>query len=120
MPEIPSLSRSVDAGGEAPAPPVRNRAATYSDRETAQWATQQVVTRNEQVVHRWLAQGTRPRLTIEAAWPSRPEPVGTVALQAMVLAGRGPVEVRAARVVLRREPASRNGFVVYTSFPVYL
>ncbi|MEU3446289.1 hypothetical protein AB0H29_03520 [Streptomyces thermolilacinus] len=42
----------------------------HSERETAQWATQQVVTANEQVVHRWLAQGTRPRLTIEAAWPS--------------------------------------------------
>lgn len=32
------------------------RSASYPDRETAQWATQQVVTANEQVVHRWLAQ----------------------------------------------------------------
>lgn len=41
------------------------RTASYPDRETAQGATQQVVTVNEQVVHRWLAQGTRARLTIE-------------------------------------------------------
>ncbi|GHC50939.1 hypothetical protein GCM10010309_07520 [Streptomyces violaceochromogenes] len=43
------------------------RSASYPDRETAHWATQQVVTDNEQVIHRWLAQGTRARLTIEAA-----------------------------------------------------
>lgn len=75
------------------------RSATYPDRETAQWATQEVVTRNEQAIHRWLAQGTRPRLTIEAAWPSRTDPVGRVLLQAMAFAGRGPVDVRAAQVV---------------------
>ncbi|MBT2457246.1 RNase A-like domain-containing protein [Streptomyces sp. ISL-86] len=96
------------------------RSATYPDRETAQWATQQVVTANEQVIHRWLAQGTRARLTLEAAWPSREEPVGRVQLEAMLLAGRKPVEVRAARVVLRREPASPYGFVVRTTVPFYL
>ncbi|MFE5089742.1 hypothetical protein ACFRCI_04940 [Streptomyces sp. NPDC056638] len=37
------------------------RSASYPDRETAQWATQQVVTANEQAIHRWLAQGTRAR-----------------------------------------------------------
>lgn len=99
---------------------MRTRSSTYPDRETAQWATQQVVTRNEQAIHRWLAQGTRQRLTIEAAWPSRDEPVGRVLLQAMMLAGREPVDVRAARVVLRREPESPHGFVVHSSFPVYL
>jgi hypothetical protein len=78
------------------------------------------VTRNEQAIHRWLAQGTRPRLTIEAAWPSRTEPVGRVLLQAMALAGRGPVDVRAARVVLRRESASPIGFVVHSTFPIYV
>lgn len=96
------------------------RSATYPDRETAQWATQQVVTANEQVIHRWLAQGTRARLTIEAAWPSREEPVGRVLLEAMLLAGQEPVDVRAARVVLRREPASPHGFVVQTTVPFYL
>ncbi|WP_327686759.1 RNase A-like domain-containing protein [Streptomyces sp. NBC_00467] len=96
------------------------RSATYPDRETAQWATQQVVTRNEQVIHRWLAQGTRPRLTVEASCPSREEPVGRVLLQAMALAGRGAVDVRAARVVLRREPANPFGFVVHGTFPIYL
>ncbi|MEU0003760.1 RNase A-like domain-containing protein [Streptomyces sp. NPDC006314] len=100
--------------------PVRTRTATYPDRETAQWATQHVVTRNEQVIHRWLAQSTRARLTIEAAWPSRDEPVGRVLLQAMMLAGRGAVDVRAARVVLRREPSAPHGFAVHASFPVYL
>ncbi|MFC8919968.1 RNase A-like domain-containing protein [Streptomyces sp. NPDC057116] len=99
---------------------VPNRAATYPDRETAQWATQQVVTRNEQAIHRWLAQGTRSRLVIEAAWPSREEPVGRVLLQAMMLAGREAVDVRAARVVLRREPTSPHGFVVHATFPIYL
>ncbi|MER5858470.1 RNase A-like domain-containing protein [Streptomyces sp900105245] len=99
---------------------MRTRTATYPDRETAQWATQHVVNRNEQVVHRWLAQSTRPRLTIEAAWPSRQEPVGRVLLQAMMLAGRGAVDVRAARVVLRREPSAAHGFAVHASFPVYL
>ena len=96
------------------------RSATYPDRDTAQWATQQVVTRHEQTIHRWLAQGTRPRLTIEAAWPSRPEPVGRVLLQAMAYAGRGPVDVRAARVVLRRDPSRPHGFVVHATFPIYL
>lgn len=99
---------------------MRTRTATYPDRATAQWATQQVVTHNEQVIHRWLAQSTRPRLTIEAAWPSREEPVGRVLLHAMMLAGRGSVDVRAARVVLRREPSAAHGFAVHATFPVYL
>ncbi|MEV2246515.1 RNase A-like domain-containing protein [Streptomyces sp. NPDC049970] len=96
------------------------RSASYPDRETAQWATQQVVTANEQAVHRWLAQNTRARLTVEAAWPSRGEPVGRVQLEGELLAGRGPVEVRAARVVLRREPVSPLGFVVHATVPFYL
>ncbi|MFE6283121.1 RNase A-like domain-containing protein [Streptomyces sp. NPDC057877] len=100
--------------------PSRNRSATYPDRETAQWATQQVVNANEQLIHRWLAQGTRTRLTIEAAWPSRPEAVGRVLLDAMLLAGRGPVEVRAARVILKRDTSAPHGFVVHASVPVYL
>ncbi|WP_020128593.1 RNase A-like domain-containing protein [Streptomyces sp. 303MFCol5.2] len=99
---------------------MRTRTATYPDRATAQWATQHVVTRNEQVVHRWLAQSTRQRLVIEASWPSREEPVGRVLLQAMMLAGRDAVDVRAARVVLRREPAAAHGFAVHATFPVYL
>lgn len=96
------------------------RSASYPDRETAHWATQQVVTANEQVINRWLAQDTRARLTIEAAWPSREEPVGRVQLEGDLLAGRGPVDVRAARVVLRREPSSPHGFVVHTTVPIYL
>ncbi|WP_329077100.1 RNase A-like domain-containing protein [Streptomyces niveus] len=96
------------------------RSATYLARETAHWATQQVVTRNEQSIHRWLAQGTRPRLAIEAAWPSRDEPVGRVLLQAMMLAGRDPVDVRAARVILKRDPNSPHGFVVLTTVPIHL
>ncbi|WP_423247102.1 hypothetical protein [Streptomyces pratisoli] len=67
---------------------MRTRSAPYPDRATAQWCTQQVVTRNEQAVHRWLARGTRPRLTIEAAWPSREQPVWPVLLQAMICGGR--------------------------------
>ncbi|MFJ9801646.1 RNase A-like domain-containing protein [Streptomyces wuyuanensis] len=96
------------------------RSASYPDRETAHWATQQVVTANEQVIHRWLAQGTRARLMIETAWPSREEPVGRVQLQGDLLAGQGPVDVRAARVVLRREPSSPHGFVVHTTVPFSL
>lgn len=79
-----------------------------------------MVTANEQVIHRRLAQGTRARLTIEAAWPSRKEPVGRVQLEGDLLAGLGPVDVRAARVVLRREPLSTHGFVVHTTVPFYL
>lgn len=97
----------------------RTRAASYPDREMAQWCTQEVVTRNEQVIHRWLAQGTRERLVIEAAWPSKAA-VGRVMLQAMMLAGRDAVDVHAARVVLRRDPAQANGFRVLSTFPVYL
>jgi hypothetical protein len=99
---------------------MRTRSAGYPDRESAQWATQQVVTANEQVIHRWLAQSTRQRLTIEAAWPSRPEPVGRVLLQAMMLAGREPIDVRAARVILRRGTESPHGFTVHATFPIYL
>lgn len=99
---------------------MRTRSATYPDRETAQWATQQVVSANEQLIHRWLAQSTRARLAIEASWPSRPEPVGRVLLQAMMLAGREPVDVRAARVVLKRDTSRPHGFTVHATFPVYL
>lgn len=99
---------------------MRTRSATYPDRGTAQWATQQVVTANEQVIHRWLARSTRSRLTIEASWPSRTEPVGQVLLEGMMLAGRGPVEVRAARVILGRDPSRPHGFVVCSTFPIYL
>ncbi|MGW4991136.1 RNase A-like domain-containing protein [Streptomyces mirabilis] len=99
---------------------MRTRSATYPDRESAQWATQLVVTANEQLIHRWLAQGTRPRLAIEASWPSRPDPVGRVLLQAMMLAGREPVDVRAARVILNRDASRPHGFVVHATFPVYL
>ncbi|MGW0465128.1 RNase A-like domain-containing protein [Streptomyces sp. NPDC003027] len=100
--------------------PSPNVSATYPDRETAQWATQQVVTANEQAIHRWLAQSTRQRLTIEAAWASRPEPVGRVLRQAMMLAGQEPVDVRAARVVLRRSTDTPHGFTVHATFPIYL
>ncbi|MFE6227172.1 RNase A-like domain-containing protein [Streptomyces sp. NPDC057854] len=100
--------------------PSPHTSATYPDRETAQWATQQVVTANEQNIHRWLAQSTRQRLTIEAAWPSRPEPVGRVLRQAMMLAGQEPVDVRAARVILRRSPDAPHGFTVHATFPIYL
>ncbi|KIF68385.1 hypothetical protein HY68_06695 [Streptomyces sp. AcH 505] len=99
---------------------MRTRSASYPDRETAQWATQQVVTWNEQAIHRWLAQNTRQRLTVEAAWPSRAEPVGRVLLQAMMLAGREPVDVRAARVVLKRDAGSPHGFTVHATFPIHL
>ncbi|KOT35315.1 hypothetical protein ADK41_25535 [Streptomyces caelestis] len=99
---------------------MRTRSATYPDHETAQWATQQVVTANEHVIHRWLAQSTRSRLTIEASWPTRPEPVGRVLLQAMMFAGRGPVDVRAARVILKRDTSHPHGFIVHATFPVYL
>lgn len=97
----------------------RTRAASYPDRETAQRCTQEVVTRNEQVIHRWLAQGTRKRLTIEAAWPSN-APVGRVVLQAMTLAGREAIDVYAARVILQRDPSQPNGFRVHGTFPVYI
>ncbi|WP_435611544.1 RNase A-like domain-containing protein [Streptomyces sp. bgisy159] len=100
--------------------PVRIRTSTYPDRDTAQWATQHAVTANEQLIHRWLAQSTRARLTIEASWPSREEPVGRVLLQAMMLAGREPVDVRASRVILRRDATRPHGFVVQATFPVYL
>ncbi|MEU3193171.1 RNase A-like domain-containing protein [Streptomyces sp. NPDC006992] len=99
---------------------MRTRASTYPDRETAQWATQEAVTLNEQAIRRWLSQDIRPRLTIEAAWPSRTEPVGRVLLQGMMLAGRNSIEVRSARIVLRRERESRHGFVVHSSFPIHL
>ncbi|MFI8961925.1 RNase A-like domain-containing protein [Streptomyces sp. NPDC053493] len=101
-----------------------DRAATYPDRATARWATQQVVALNEQLIHRWLAQSTRRRLVVEAAWPSRPEPVGTVLTAGMVLAGQTePVPVRAARVVLLRTApgeAAPYGFTVHSSLPVHL
>ncbi|MCX4979676.1 hypothetical protein OG259_33695 [Streptomyces sp. NBC_00250] len=94
------------------------RSATYPDRETAQWATQAVVSQNEQAVHRWLTRSDRQRLTIEACWPSRPEPVGQVLPQATMLAGHPPVDVRAARVVLRRAPDTPLGFTVHATFPI--
>jgi hypothetical protein len=95
------------------------RAASYPDRETAQWCTQQVVSLNDQKIRRWLAQGSRDRLTVEAAWPAR-EPVGRVQLKAMLLAGRAATDVHAARVILKRDPGNPNGFRVHATFPTYL
>ncbi|MFH9859369.1 RNase A-like domain-containing protein [Streptomyces sp. NPDC017202] len=100
--------------------PVRTVTSSYPDHETAQWATQQVVTANEQVIHRWLARSTRSRLAIEASWPSREQPVGRVLLQAMMLAGREPIDVRAARVILTRDASRPQGFAVHATFPIYL
>ncbi len=99
---------------------MRTRASSYPDRATARWCTQQVVKRNEQRIHRWLAVGGRRRLTLEAAWPSRERPVGTVLLQGMELVGAGPVDVRAARVVLVRDEKAALGFAVLATFPIYL
>ncbi|WP_435847880.1 RNase A-like domain-containing protein [Streptomyces fradiae] len=85
-------------------PPALTGSASYPDRETAQWATRQVVTAYEQLIHRWLAQGTRARLTIEAAWPSHlvHVPLGA--------AGRGMAvhrrtEAAAAGRPYRRQPS---------------
>ncbi|MEV5577955.1 hypothetical protein AB0L39_05260 [Streptomyces parvus] len=96
------------------------RSASCPDRETAQWATHQVVTANEQAVHCWLAPEHPVFLTLEAAWPSREGPVGRVQLEGDLLAGRGPVDVRAAHMVLRREATSPLGLVVHTTVPFYL
>ncbi|MEU7701089.1 RNase A-like domain-containing protein [Streptomyces sp. NPDC039028] len=107
----------------AHAPARADRAATFPDRATAQWATQQVITLNEQAIHRWLAQSTRQRLVIEAAWPSRSDPVGTLLTTGMALAGQEPIPVRAARVVLRRTGSGEPGahpFAVHSSLPVDL
>jgi Bacterial CdiA-CT RNAse A domain len=95
------------------------RTATYPDRATAVWCTQQVIRLNAERIAAWLAQGTRRRLTLEGSWPSRDEPVGRVLLQSMFFAGRGPVDVRSARVVLERDDAAAEGFVTRTSVPVY-
>ncbi|WP_374050243.1 RNase A-like domain-containing protein [Streptomyces roseicoloratus] len=106
-----------------PVPARADRAATFPDRATAQWATQQVISLNEQVIHRWLAQSTRQRLVIEAAWPSRPDPVGTLLTTGMALVGQEPIEVRAARVVLCRHTSEEPGaypFTVHSSLPVVL
>ncbi|WP_435971492.1 RNase A-like domain-containing protein [Streptomyces sp. Qhu_M48] len=110
--------------GHPPAPRARaDRAATFPDRATAQWATQQVIALNEQLIHRWLAQSTRRRLVIEAAWPSRPDPVGTLLTGGMALVGQEPIPVRAARVVLLRTGSGEPGalpFTVHSSLPVEL
>ncbi|MFG2774112.1 RNase A-like domain-containing protein [Streptomyces sp. NPDC048350] len=111
------------APSAAPFPARADRAATFPDRVTAQWATQQVISLNEQVIHRWLAQSTRQRLVIEAAWPSRPDPVGTLLTTGMALADQEPIPVRAARVVLRRTGSGGPGaypFTVHSSLPVDL
>jgi len=97
----------------------RTKAASYPDRETAQWCTQEVVTRNEQIIHRWLAQGTRRRLVMEASWPSKP-PVGQVSLGTRTRAGSGPVQVHAARVVIERDVSEPHGFTVHATFPIHL
>lgn len=38
----------------------------------------------------------------------------------MMLAGREPVDVRAARVVLKRDAGSPHGFTVHATFPIHL
>ncbi|MGW6690712.1 RNase A-like domain-containing protein [Streptomyces sp. NPDC054961] len=108
------------AGALPSGPALAVRAAAYPDRETAQWATQQVVNLNEQVIQHWLARPGRQRLVIEAAWPARPDPVGVVQLRAMMLAGMDATETRAARVILKRDGTTPHGFVVHSTFPIYL
>jgi Bacterial CdiA-CT RNAse A domain len=98
---------------------VLTRAGTYPDVETARWCTGRVLAENDVEIRRWVARGIRRRLVVEANWPSRPEPVGRVLLQGMLFAGLGPVDVRAARVVLERDDTAPHGFVVRGSVPVY-
>ncbi|MCX5437579.1 hypothetical protein OG564_28135 [Streptomyces sp. NBC_01280] len=50
--------------------PQPNPSATHPDRESAQWATQQVVTPDEQLIHRRHARSTGSHLAVEGAWPS--------------------------------------------------
>ncbi|MGS2589816.1 RNase A-like domain-containing protein [Streptomyces hebeiensis] len=95
-------------------PTVRERSAAYTDPETAEWATRQVLAGHEQAIRRWLARTDRGRLAVEAAWPSRDAPVGHVRIAGEARA------VRAARVVLRRDSAQPRGFAVHASFPVRL
>ena len=96
------------------------RSATYPDRETAQWATQQVVTANEQLIHRWLAQSTRSRLDHRGrvAVPGRPGRPGPAPGDD---AGGPRPRRRTGRPrhpqAGRREP---HGFAVHATFPVYL
>lgn len=46
--------------------------------------------------------------------------MGRVLLQGMALAGRGAVDVHAARVILKRDESSPHGFVVHATFPLFL
>lgn len=41
-------------------------------------------------------------------------------LQGMAFAGRGAVDVHAARVILQRDETGPHGFVVHATFPFFL
>jgi hypothetical protein len=74
-----------------------------------------VVDRNLDRIALWLVGGPGERLVITAAFPG--EVTGRLVSSAMTLAGSGPFDVSAVRVVLQRDSDAANGFVVRYAYP---
>ncbi|RAG86184.1 hypothetical protein DN069_07870 [Streptacidiphilus pinicola] len=91
------------------------RASTFSSRSAAQGYVQRVVDRNHDRIALWLAGGPGNRLVVTAAFPG--EVTGRLLPSATALAGGGPFDVSAVRVVLERAADAANGFVVRSAYP---
>ncbi len=91
------------------------RSSTFETPAAAQEYVQRTVDRNRDRIARWLAGGEGDRLVLQAGFAG--EVTGRLLPLGMVLAGRGPIPVRAVRVVLQRDDAAANRFVVFSAYP---
>lgn len=91
------------------------RSSAFASEAAAQQYTQRVVDRNRDRIARWLAGGAGERLVLQSSFAG--EVTGRLLPLGMVLAGRGPIDVRAVRVVLQRDDEAANRFIVLSAYP---
>ncbi|MEZ0094817.1 RNase A-like domain-containing protein [Streptacidiphilus sp. EB129] len=91
------------------------RASSFASGSEAQDYVQRVVNRNRDRIAQWLSGGAGERLVLTADFPG--EITGRLLPAATALAGRAPFDVSTVRVVLQRDTAAANGFVVRYAYP---
>jgi hypothetical protein len=91
------------------------RAGSFEDRGAAEEFVQRAVDRQPDRIAHWLASEQSARLVIEAYFDG--ETTGRVVPWGLALHGAGALKASGVRVVLRRDAAQRNGFLVLTAYP---
>jgi hypothetical protein len=99
------------------AEPRLEASSTYTDVAAAQRATDFVVGRleNQAKIGQWLKGGAKRNLPLEGTVPG--SPIGKTIERADYAAGKAAEKTNDARVVLKADPASPNGYTVLTSYP---